>query len=84
MHESSWAMDQQMSEPMESRYYHFCALRNLGEGITHYNDGVIMSSYPVDHTDFYDRIRTTVASNLDPPCSSGQIVILSLTPLDRQ
>lgn len=67
---------------MESRYYHFCALRRL-EGTTHYNDGVVVSNYPVDRPDFYDSIRTTVASSMDPPCSSGQIVILSLTPLDR-
>jgi hypothetical protein len=67
---------------MESRYYHFCALRSL-EGSTHYNDGVILSNRPIDDLDFYDSIRTTVASSMDPPCSSGQIVILSLTPLDR-
>ena len=76
-------MDQQTSDPMESRYYHFCALRSLDERTTHYNDGMILSNYPVDHPDFYDYIRTTVASNMDPPCSSGQIVILSLTPLDH-
>ena len=73
-----------MSNSGESRYYHFCALRNLDKGVTHYNDGVIMSNYPVDYPGFYDSIRTSVASAMNPPCSSGQIVILSLTPLDRQ
>lgn len=69
---------------MKSRHYHFCALRSFDKQSTHYNDGVVISNHPIDDPGFYDSIRTTIASNMDPPCSSGQIIILSLTPLDYQ
>lgn len=64
------------------RKYHFCALRSLGDGRTNYNDGVIASCHPIDHPDFYDSIRARIASVMDPPCSPGQLALLSLTPLD--
>ena len=73
-----------MINPVESRYYHYCALRRLANEADHYSHGVLRSNYPVDHPDFYDAILSTIASDMDPPCSTGQLVITSLTLLSSK
>lgn len=59
--------------------YHFCAMREMPDGKLHYNHGVITIGQNLWEDGAYEKVCSDIASSMKPPCSSGQVVILSLT-----
>ena len=66
------------------RAFHFCAEFSDDPGKTHIFAGVITTDADPFRTDFYDRLKDTVAAKMDPPRPTERVVLRSLSLLAQQ